>query len=121
MHILLIEDDSATAQTYSLMFAARGFTHDQTDLGEEGIALAARPGYDIIVTCVSLPDICGHDVVRAIRARGITTPILIVSGWPGRPNEVAALGANGCLTKPFHADVLSSRMHAVLRDAGSRA
>jgi len=80
MRILLIEDDSAMAQSIELMLKQDGFNVYTTDLGEEGIDLGKLYDYDLIVLDLNLPDMNGYDVLRQLRVAKIATPILILSG-----------------------------------------
>ena len=64
MRVLLIEDDSATARSVSLMLKSEGFNVYTTDLGEEGIDLSKVYDYDIILLDLNLPDMSGFEVLR---------------------------------------------------------
>jgi two-component system cell cycle response regulator CtrA len=117
MRALIIEDDSATAQSMELMMRSENFNPYTTDLGREGIGLAELYDYDIIILDLNLPDISGYEVLRALRSKKIKTPIIIVSGMAGVEDKVKglALGADDYLTKPFHKDELIARMYAIVR------
>ena len=67
MRILLIEDDSATAQSIQLMLKSEGYICDTTDLGEDGLEIGKLYDYDIMVLDLMLPDIEGYEVVRRLR------------------------------------------------------
>ena len=64
MRVLLIEDDSATAQSIELMLKSEGFNIYTTDLGEEGVDLGKLYDYDIILLDLNLPDMSGYEVSR---------------------------------------------------------
>jgi len=117
MRILLIEDDSATAQSIELMLKQDGFNIYTTDLGEEGIDLGKLYDYDLIILDLNLPDITGYDVLKQLRVAKISTPILILSGLSGTENKVKGFGfgADDYLTKPFHKEELVARIHAIVR------
>ena len=72
MHVLLIEDDSATAQSIELMLKSASFNIYTTDLGEDGIDLGKIYDYDIILLDLNLPDMSGFDVLRKLRDRKST-------------------------------------------------
>jgi two-component system cell cycle response regulator CtrA len=114
---LLIEDDSATAQSIELMLKSEGFNVYTTDLGEEGIDLGKVYDYDIILLDLNLPDMSGFEVLRSLRVSKVKTPILILSGLPGIEDKVRGLGfgADDYMTKPFHKDELVARIHANVR------
>src|SRR5271163_3293280 len=114
MRVLLIEDDSATAQSIELMLKSENFNVYVTDLGEEGIDLGKLYDYDIILLDLNLPDMSGYEVLRSLRVTKIKTPILILSGMAGIEDKVKGLGhgADDYLTKPFHKDELDgARVH----------
>ena len=117
MRVLLIEDDSATAQSIELMLKSEGFNVYTTDLGEEGVDLGKLYDYDIILLDLNLPDMSGYEVLKTLRVAKVGTPILILSGLAGIENKVRGLGfgADDYMTKPFHKDELVARIHAVVR------
>ena len=92
MRVLLIEDDSATAQSIELMLKSESFNVYVTDLGEEGVDLGKLYDYDIILLDLNLPDMSGYDVLKQLRVSKIKTPILILSGLAGIEDKVKGLG-----------------------------
>ncbi|MBL4616671.1 MAG: response regulator transcription factor [Robiginitomaculum sp.] len=117
MRVLLIEDDSAAAQSIELMLKSEGFNIYTTDLGEEGVDLGKLYDYDIILLDLDLPDMPGFDVLKQLRVSKVDTPVLILSGTTDTDIKVRGLGfgADDYLTKPFHKDELVARIHAVVR------
>ena len=123
MRVLLIEDDSATAQSIELMLKSEGFNVYTTDLGEEGIDLGKIYDYDLILLDLNLPDMSGLDVLRQLRVGKINTPIMILSGTAEIDTKVKSFGggADDYMTKPFHKDELVARIHAVVRRSKGHA
>jgi two-component system, cell cycle response regulator CtrA len=123
MRVLLIEDDSATAQTIELMLKSEGFNVYTTDLGEEGVDLGKIYDYDLILLDLNLPDMSGMDVLRTLRQGKINTPIMILSGSAEIDTKVKTLGggADDYMTKPFHKDEMVARIHAVVRRSKGHA
>ncbi len=123
MRVLLVEDDSATAQSIELMLKSEGFNIYTTDLGEEGIDLGKIYDYDIILLDLNLPDMSGMDVLRNLRVGKINTPVMILSGSAEIDTKVKSLGggADDYMTKPFHKDELVARIHAVVRRSKGHA
>jgi len=123
MRVLLIEDDSATAQSIELMLKSESFNVYTTDLGEEGIDLGKIYDYDIILLDLNLPDMSGFDVLRKLRVSKVKTPILILSGLAGVDDKIKGLGfgADDYMTKPFHKDELVARIHAIVRRSKGHA
>ena len=123
MRVLLIEDDSATAQSIELMLKSESFNVYTTDLGEEGVDLGKLYDYDIILLDLNLPDMSGFEVLRTIRVSKVKTPILILSGLAGIEDKVKGLGfgADDYMTKPFHKNELVARIHAIVRRSKGHA
>ena len=123
MRVLLIEDDSATAQSIELMLQSEGFNVYTTDLGEEGVDLGKLYDYDIILLDLNLPDMSGYEVLKTLRVSKVQTPILILSGLAGIEDKVRGLGfgADDYMTKPFHKDELVARIHAIVRRSKGHA
>jgi len=123
MRILLIEDDSALAQSIELMLKSEGFNVYTTDLGEDGIDLGKIYDYDIILLDLNLPDMSGFEVLRSIRLSKVKAPILILTGVDTIEDKVRGLGvgADDYLTKPFHKDELVARIHAIVRRSKGHA
>ena len=88
MRVLLIEDDSATAQSIELMLKSESFNVYTTDLGEEGVDLGKLYDYDIILLDLNLPDMSGFEVLRSLRVSKVKTPILILTGLAGIEDKV---------------------------------
>jgi len=123
MRVLLIEDDSATAQSIQLMLKSQNLNVLTTDLSEEGVDLGKIYDYDIILLDLNLPDMSGFEVLRKLRVAKVKTPIVILSGLAGIEDKVNGLGfgADDYITKPFHRDELIARIQAVVRRAQGHA
>jgi two-component system cell cycle response regulator CtrA len=117
MRVLLIEDDSSTAQSIELMLKSEGFNVYTTDLGEEGVDLGKLYDYDIILLDLNLPDMPGYEVLKMLRVAKIGTPVLILSGTADIDAKVRGFGsgADDYMTKPFHKDELIARINAIVR------
>ncbi len=117
MRVLLVEDDSATAQSIEMMLRSESYVCDTTDMGEDGLEIGKLYDYDIIVLDLMLPDIDGYEVLRRLRAARVQTPILILSGLTGLDDKIKGLGvgADDYLTKPFDKRELIARIQAIVR------
>lgn len=117
MRVLLVEDDSAMAQSIETMLRSENYICDTTDMGEDGLEIGKLYDYDIIVLDLMLPDIDGYEVLRRMRASRIQTPILILSGLSGMDEKIKGLGfgADDYLTKPFDKRELVARIQAIVR------
>lgn len=117
MRVLLIEDDSATAQMLEQVLKAGGYVVDSTDFGEDGLDMSKIYDYDLILLDLMLPDIDGHKVLARLRSASIKTPVMILSGRGQIDDKLKGLdgGADDYLTKPFDRRELLSRIQAVIR------
>src|SRR5258706_6371622 len=88
--------------------------------GEEGLALAAAGGADLVILDVMLPKVNGFEVVRQLRAKQATVPVIMLSARGAEMDKVMGLelGAEDYITKPFGLAELLARVKAVLRRDG---
>jgi len=123
MRVLLIEDDTIMAQGLEMMLRTDGFTVYTTNLGEEGVDLGKVYDYDLIVLDMNLPDMNGIEVLRTLRAAGIETPVMILSGEGDTNLKVKSFtgGADDYVTKPFQKSELIARIHALVRRSKGHA
>jgi len=123
MRVLLIEDDTIMAQGIEMMLRTEGFNVYTTDLGEEGVDLGKIYDYDLILLDLNLPDMGGLDVLRTLRAGGIETPVMILSGSAEIDTKVKTFtgGADDYVTKPFQKPELIARIHALVRRSKGHA
>ncbi|HEN9010435.1 TPA: response regulator transcription factor [Streptococcus agalactiae] len=117
--ILLIEDD------LSLSNSVFDFLDDFADVmqifdGEEGLYEAESGVYDLILLDLMLPEKNGFQVLKELREKGITTPVLIMTakGSIDDKGQGFDLGADDYLTKPFYLEELKMRIQALLKRSG---
>ncbi len=117
MRVLLIEDDRKAARLLAKGLQEEGWVVDVARSGETGDHMASVNSYDVIVLDWLLPDRDGIDICRDLRARGIPTPILMLTARDAVDDRVAGLnaGADDYLTKPFAFTELLARIRALLR------
>ena len=113
----MVEDDRRLAATLRRGLEAEGFAVDHAVDGEEGVWLASEQPYDAILLDIMLPKLNGFQVCAALRARGVWTPILMLTAKDGEHDEAEALdtGADDYLTKPFSYVVLVAHIRAIRR------
>ena len=116
MRVLYVENDPACAQKVQLMLKGVVDRCEMTSLGEYGLQLACRNDYDLVLLDVMLPDIDGFELLRRMRAAGVHTPYLILSGLVDRDSDFRALafGVGDYLVKPFTKDELVKRVEATM-------
>jgi two-component system OmpR family response regulator len=100
-----------------------GFAVDHATDGAAGFDLAAVEPYDVAIVDVMLPRRDGLSLIEALRARGITTPVLILSARRSVDDRVRGLqtGGDDYLTKPFAFSELLARVQALVRRASRPA
>ncbi|MFN0155412.1 MAG: response regulator transcription factor [Gaiella sp.] len=123
MRVLLVEDEPRMASVIRRSLTREGLLVDVAGRGEEGLWMAAAAEYDAVVLDVMLPDMTGFDVCRQLRARGVWSPVLMLTARDAVEDRVAGLdsGADDYLVKPFAILELLARLRALARrGAGER-
>ena len=123
VEILLIEDDTRLSALVAERLRGEGHTAETAADGHEGLRLASSGRFDLAVVDVMLPGIDGMHVARELRARGVTTPILMLTARDAVDDRVSGLkaGADDYLVKPFAFAELVARIDALARRAPAEA
>jgi DNA-binding response OmpR family regulator len=119
-HILIVEDDESITLGLEMNLRAEGYETSVAVDGESALARAMQGGIDLVVLDVMLPKMNGFEVLRALRERGSTTPVVMLSARGAELDKVMGLdlGAEDYITKPFGLAELLARVKAVLRREG---
>jgi DNA-binding response OmpR family regulator len=117
MKLLVIEDEERVASFIAKGLKAKGHVVLLARTGREGLALAAEPDLDAVVLDLGLPDIDGTEVLRRLRGRNDTLPVVVLTarGEVGDRVRGLDLGADDYLIKPFAFDELLARLRVRLR------
>lgn len=117
MRILLAEDDTALAGFVRKGLEAESYAVDVSADGEQARALATELQYDLIVLDLNLPRLDGVSILKEVRIKKPTLPILILTARGKIDDRVQCLdsGADDYLVKPFSFSELSARIRALLR------
>ncbi len=109
VRLLAIDDQSVILDLISAMGRSMGYLVTTAGSGEEGLRLAQRESFDIILTDLTLPGLSGLDVARRLRQQGNEVPIILVTGWEAslEQSELSAAGVNEVLYKPFRMEQLT--------------
>ena len=117
MRILLVEDDRVLADALSRALVQSAHAVDVVATGEEADHALALGIYDLAILDIGLPALSGLDVLKRLRARQSTTPVLMLTAFDTLADRVRGLdlGADDYLAKPFDLPELEARVRALLR------
>ena len=120
MHVLLVEDDAVLADGIARNLSNHGIVVDVVSNGLDADVILKRRTMAAIVLDIGLPGIDGFEVVRRLRSRGSTTPVLLLTARDAVEDRVFGLelGADDYLVKPFATPELVARVRAMLRRSG---
>jgi CheY-like chemotaxis protein len=112
--ILVVDDDQPIIVLMRSLLKEFGFEPLTATTGSEAIEKARSQRPDLVLLDMKMPGMSGDEVIRALRSdAGMTnTPILILSGEPVGPDELARLGANASVLKPFDVTALVEQIRS---------
>jgi DNA-binding response OmpR family regulator len=117
MKVLLVEDEAKIAGFVRKGLEEQGFSVTHSDNGEDAFELAAKGSFDVILLDIMLPGRDGLSVLRELRERRNTVPVILLTARSEINQRVEGLelGADDYITKPFFMDELIARVKAVVR------
>jgi len=123
MRILVVEDDPTLRDGLCAGLKQNGYVADSLDNGELADKILKTEHFDLIIMDLGLPGISGLEVLRNLRAREDSTPVLVLTARDTTEDIVESLnsGADDYLSKPFNFDELLARLGALHRRFSSRA
>jgi len=115
--LLLVEDETRTARVLARGLTEEGHLVDLCETGNAAIEQGRAIAYDVIILDWMLPDVDGVTVLRDWRARGVRSPVLLLTARGATAEKVTGLraGADDYLVKPFVFDELLARLEALHR------
>lgn len=119
--VLVIDDEPQIRKFVDISLRSQGYATLLAETGQQGLALLASKGADIVVLDLGLPDRDGRDVLKELR-QWSNVPVVVLTVRSGEEEKVALLdaGANDYVTKPFGIEELMARIRAFLRMARLR-
>lgn len=123
MKLLVVEDEKRMAQALCQLLRLEKYEVDHCDNGADGLDAIESGMYDAVILDVMLPRKNGLEVAKEARAKGIKTPIIMLTAKSELDDKVMGLdcGADDYLTKPFMTKELLARLRALLRRNGNTA
>jgi two-component system KDP operon response regulator KdpE len=117
LRILVIDDEPPIRKLLRVGLSAHGYQIVEASNGKMGLDLLSEQAPDLVILDLGLPDMQGHELLRTMRARNDSVPIVVLSSRDDETGKVQALdsGADDYVTKPFGMDELLARMRAALR------
>lgn len=120
MRLLLVEDEKHLSEALQQILIKNKYTVDTVYNGDEGLEYALTGVYDIIILDIMLPKLNGIEILKMIRKRKISTPVILLTAKGSIEDKILGLdsGADDYLPKPFSPDELLARLRALTRRNG---
>jgi two-component system OmpR family response regulator len=121
--VLVVDDEENISYLVSSALRLADLEVTTAASGEEALAACTPTGPDVIVLDVMLPDLDGFEVLRRLRGKGVTAPVLFLTARDDTADRVRGLtsGGDDYITKPFALEELVARVHVALRRRGTAA
>ena len=115
--VLIVDDDISICKLLEKVMHSNELDTETAGSGKEALELLKHHTYDVILMDIMLGDMEGFDVIKELRASGIQTPVMIVSGRNEDYDSLYGLsiGADDYITKPFRPLVLGAKVKALIR------
>ena len=120
MKLLLVEDVVQLSEALSQILIKNNYSVDAVYDGDDGLNYGLTDIYDVIILDIMLPKLNGLQVLRMLRKKGISTPIILLTAKDSVEDKVTGLdlGADDYLPKPFSSEELLARLRALTRRKG---
>lgn len=120
MRALVVEDEQTLREQIEAELRANEYAIDSASDGDEGLYLATTMPIDIAIIDLGLPGLDGLSLIKKLREKECTYPVLILTARDNWQDKVEGLeaGADDYLAKPFHLEELMARLRALLRRSG---
>lgn len=115
--VLIVDDDQQILDVVAEALLQENYVVETTLSGEDALERMLISRFDVVVLDLALPDLSGFEVCKRFREKGLSTPIIMLTGRTGVEDRVSGLdcGADDYVVKPFHVIELMARIRALLR------
>lgn len=120
MRILIVEDELHLAEALTQILKKHNYSVDAVHDGRTGLDYALSGIYDLLLLDIMMPEMDGVSVLKTLRKKGISTPVILLTAKGEVTDMVSGLdqGADDYIAKPFSSEILLARIRAVLRRKG---
>ncbi len=120
MKVLIVDDEDRLANALVKLLSQNKILADAVYNGEDGLDYALTGNYDVILLDIMMPKKDGFQVLKELRAKGFSTPVLLLSAKTETKDKITGLniGADDYITKPFDSEELLARLNAISRRKG---
>ncbi len=117
MRVLIVEDDELLAAGLMRVLEQSGYAVDRAASGEQADSLLGMDNYDLVVLDIGLPGMDGFAVLKRLRTRGQSCPVMILTARDDVSDKVRGLdsGADDYMVKPFALNEFEARLRALVR------
>ena len=120
MKLLLVEDEKQLSEALQQILIKNKYSVDAVYNGEEGLLYALSDVYDVIILDIMLPKLNGIEILKTIRKKGISNPVILLTAKATIEDKILGLdcGADDYLPKRFSTEELLARLRALTRRSG---
>ena len=115
--ILVVDDEPEVAEVLKLMLRRFGHRVRIVNNGREALDAFSSEDYDLVITDLSMPDLSGREVAKAVKEAKAGVPVLLITGW-ALQLDPSDMDFDGMIAKPFSKETLSHHITGVLAGKG---
>ena len=117
-HILIVEDDAATAWALEQSLADEGYAVTAVESAEQALEQLKRRAFGLVITDLRLPRMGGLELVRRVKARKQSAPVIVVTAYGSEDTQrkLEQSGVHATFPKPFQVDRLRKSIESALRE-----